>query len=76
MAAITIFNRAKIFQPFDALPGLREALAQKEWEHEYLRNINGSYTLTSPPTFLDRIHGSFPRLLQAKPFPTDGTHLL
>ena len=35
MAAITTFKRAKIFQPFDALPGLREALTQKEWEHGY-----------------------------------------
>ena len=38
MAAITTFKRAKIFQPFDALPGLREALAQKEWEHAYTHN--------------------------------------
>ena len=37
MAAITTFKRAKIFQPFDALPGLREALEQKEREHEYLQ---------------------------------------
>ena len=28
------FNRAKIFQPFDALPGLRRLLEQKEREHE------------------------------------------
>ena len=39
MAAITTFKRAKIFQPFDALPGLREALAQKEWEHEHLEEM-------------------------------------
>ncbi len=43
MAAITTFNRAKIFQPFDALPGLREALAQKEWEHENLQNMADTY---------------------------------
>ena len=43
MAAITTFNRAKIFQPFDALPGLREALAQKEWEHENLHNMADTY---------------------------------
>ena len=44
MAAITTFKRAKIFQPFDALPGLREALTQKEWEHAYTHNtINRKY---------------------------------
>ena len=37
MAAITTFKRAKIFQPFDALPGLREALEHKEREHGYLQ---------------------------------------
>ncbi len=40
MAAMNTFNRAKIFQPFDALPGLREALHQKEWEHEHLQKTN------------------------------------
>ena len=40
MAATTTFNRAKIFQTFDALPGLREALQQKEWEHEHLQKTN------------------------------------
>lgn len=29
-------SRAKIFQPFDALPGLRDLLRQKEVEHEML----------------------------------------
>jgi len=34
MAIKRPWNRAKIFQPFDALPGLRELLRQKEREHE------------------------------------------
>ena len=34
MAIKRPWNRAKIFQPFDALPGLRELLREKEREHE------------------------------------------
>ena len=34
MAIKRPFCRAKIFQPFDALPGLRELLRAKEREHE------------------------------------------
>ena len=34
MAQKPMCSRAKIFQPFDALPGFREALQLKEWEHE------------------------------------------
>ena len=36
------WNRAKIFQPFDALPGLRELLREKEREHEARYNANGN----------------------------------
>ena len=34
--------RAKIFQPFDALPGLKELLRQKEIEHEERYDENGN----------------------------------
>lgn len=34
MATARPYNRAKIFQPFDALPGFREKLQAKEKEHE------------------------------------------
>ena len=34
MAIKRPWNRAKIFQPFDALPGLRELMRQKERAHE------------------------------------------
>lgn len=36
------WNRANIFQPFDALPGLKELLRQKELEHEALFDAGGN----------------------------------
>ena len=45
MAIKRPFCRAKIFQPFDALPGLRELLREKEREHErafYQDAVNGT----------------------------------
>ena len=42
MAIKRPWNRAKIFQPFDALPGLRELLREKEREHEARYNANGN----------------------------------
>ncbi|MDY3297768.1 GNAT family N-acetyltransferase [Selenomonas sp.] len=42
MAIKRPWNRAKIFQPFDALPGLRELLREKERAHEARYNANGN----------------------------------
>ena len=42
MAIKRPWNRAKIFQPFDALPGLRELLRQKEREHERQYDAHGN----------------------------------
>ena len=42
MAIKRPWNRAKIFQPFDALPGLRELLRQKELEHETQFDTHGN----------------------------------
>ena len=44
MAIKRPWNRAKIFQPFDALPGLRELLRQKELEHETQFDVHGNET--------------------------------
>ena len=44
MAIKRPWNRAKIFQPFDALPGLRELLRQKELEHETRFDVHGNET--------------------------------
>lgn len=44
MAIKRPWNRAKIFQPFDALPGLRELLRQKEHEHETQFDVHGNET--------------------------------
>ena len=42
MAIKRPWNRAKIFQPFDALPGLRELLREKEIEHEVRFDSEGN----------------------------------
>ena len=42
MATKRPWNRAKIFQPFDALPGLRELLREKEIEHEVRFDAEGN----------------------------------
>ena len=42
MAIKRPWNRAKIFQPFDALPGLRELLREKEIEHEVRFDADGN----------------------------------
>ena len=42
MATKRPWSRAKIFQPFDALPGLRELLRQKEIEHEVRFDAEGN----------------------------------
>ena len=44
MAIKRPWNRTKIFQPFDALPGLRELLRQKEREHETQFDKHGNET--------------------------------
>ena len=53
MAIKRPWNRAKIFQPFDALPGLRELLRQKEFEHETQFDVHGNETSTADDVFAE-----------------------
>ena len=70
MAIKKPWNRAKIFQPFDALPGLRELLHQKERKHETQFDEHGNEAIRSQDTapVPPESQKVLPKQIRVKPF--------